>query len=84
MLCCGIFALSAAVLGVWRLPWAVPRILPALAMGLLATVFVVALIAGAASDGGMTRAEAWALAELSLCDHDDQAQSIESRIGEVR
>ncbi len=83
MLCCGIVALSAAALGVWRLLRAVPHIVPALAVGLLAAIFVVALAAGAASDGGMMRAEAW-VAKLSLCSHDGKAQPTETAAGVLR
>jgi|HubBroStandDraft_4_1064222.scaffolds.fasta_scaffold03368_6 hypothetical protein len=67
MLCCGILALSAAALAGWRLLRALPRIFLALVGALLVAGSVAALSTGAASDGRLTSADAWAWAKLSLC-----------------
>ena len=66
MLCCGILALSAAALAGWRLLRALPRIFLALVGALLVAGSVAALSTGAASDGRLTSADAWAWAKLSL------------------
>jgi hypothetical protein len=84
MLCCGILALSAAALAGWRLLRALPRIFLALVGALLVAGSVAPLSTGAASDGAMMRADAWAWAKLSLCGNDDEARSTGTIAGVFR
>ena len=84
MLCCGVFALSAAALAGWRLLRARPHIFLALAGALLVAGSVVVIVTAAASDRRLTRADASASAKLSLCGYDDEAQLTETKAGVFR
>ncbi|HEY4044718.1 MAG TPA: hypothetical protein VGM32_23135 [Rhodopila sp.] len=84
MLCCGLFALTAAAgFGAWRRLRAFPGPLLALSVALLAASPVVAIATAAPASGGLTQARTWVLAMRSFCgSRHNQPQSINPNPGE--